>query len=250
MQQKSNLVFAALAGSRWLRGVTMLALLALSNTYASAQPVVFHASQSGQQTLDQGSGGGNPFASALIDALQTPNLTLADLASTIRRLTVVKSNAFQSADTPEPATLGPGLMAPAGAAERRAALVLVVSTYSGGAQSLPGAKVDAARTAQAFRQVGFDTETAIDLDLRAIRKKLAEFATRTEHHGASIIYTTGHGVEVDGKTYLIPGAYPINEGNRALATHAIQLSEIGQSLRAKRMNLLFYGGCRDNPLGG
>lgn len=34
-----------------------------------AAPSVFYASQSGKSTLDQGQGGGNPFASALVELL-------------------------------------------------------------------------------------------------------------------------------------------------------------------------------------
>jgi hypothetical protein len=33
-----------------------------------------------------------------------------------------------------------------------------------------------------------------------------------------------------------------------LPTRALRLAEIGGGLRARSVNLLFWGGCRDNPL--
>ena len=69
-----------------------------------------------------------------------------------------------------------------------------------------------------------------------------------ENMKAAVIYTTGHGVEVDNTVYLLPGDYPLAEKNAALPTRALRLADIGAGLRAKRVNLLFYGGCRDNPL--
>jgi len=39
------------------------------------RPLHFYASQSGAETLDQGEGGGNPFASALIELLGRPTIT-------------------------------------------------------------------------------------------------------------------------------------------------------------------------------
>jgi len=63
-------------------------------------PLVFYASQSGRPTLDAGEGGGNPFASALIELLQRQSLTLAELHSDIVRLTQTKSQGFQIPDAP------------------------------------------------------------------------------------------------------------------------------------------------------
>ena len=54
--------------------------------------------------------------------------------------------------------------------------------------------------------------------------------------------------EVDGKVYLVPGDYPLSERNAALARHALPISELSANAHAKRLNMIFYGGCRDNPL--
>jgi hypothetical protein len=51
--------------------------------------------QSGGRTLNQGEGGGSPFASALIELLARKKLTIDTLARDIAELTERSSRAFQ-----------------------------------------------------------------------------------------------------------------------------------------------------------
>ena len=88
---------------------------------------------------------------------------------------------------------------------------------------------------------------AADLNLLSMRQKLVAFGARSKNHDAAVIYTTGHGLEVGGTVFLVPGDYPIGERNTALASHALPLPEIAEAAQAKEINLVFYGGCRDNP---
>ena len=214
---------------------------------ARAETLLFHASSSGKQTLDQGEGGGNPFASSLIDVLAQPHAALGDLPATLHRLTVQKSGGFQTPDVPAGAARADWSLVPATSGERRIALVLVVSDYrSGGAPSLPGAKTDAQRIATALQRARFETEVALDLDLMSMRQKLADFAARSARYDAAAIYVTGHGVEVARTVYLLPGSYPVALKDAAL-NDAIRLADIAGSVHARHVNLVFYGGCRDNP---
>lgn len=214
-------------------------------------PLVFHATSSGKQTLDQGEGGGNPFASALIDILRRPTVKLGELPAALRDLTHEKSRGFQTADVPVAPIASRWQVLPSASGERRIALVLIVSDYSrsGGAPSLPGARHDGERVRAALEAAGFATRLELDLDADGMQRTLAQFSAASEHADAAAIYTTGHGVERAGVVYLIPGDYPIAQRNGALATRAVPLSDIRSSLKARHVNLLFYGGCRDDPLG-
>jgi hypothetical protein len=223
---------------------------------AGAETLIFHASQSGRQTLDQGEGGGNPFASALIEVLGRKSARLAELPAAMSELTARKSRNAQQADVPERTPNGTWDLVPARLDEARIALVMVVSDYaaSGGAgadaaPSLAGARHDAERVAQALQAAGFKTQVAIDLGRAQMRETVSKFSVESAQADAALIYTTGHGVEVDGTVYLLPGDYPLAKKNAALSSRALPVRDIGAGLRAKRVNLLFYGGCRDNPLG-
>lgn len=230
--------------------IVVIAIVSLTKPL-HAETLIFHASKSGKTTLDQGDGGGNPFASSLVEILTQPSVRLSDFPAVLRRLTEAKSRGFQSPDVPTLVSPKSWTLVPASAKESRIALVMVVSDYtkSGGVQSLPGAKQDAERVAAAFKRAGFATEVALNLNLQSMRDRLADFAVRSSQHDAAIIYTTGHGVEVAGTVFLIPGDYPITERTSALAKWAISLPEIAKAVQAKQVNLVFYGGCRDNPFG-
>jgi hypothetical protein len=215
---------------------------------AYAETLIFHASSSGKQTLDEGEGGGNPFATSLIEVLAQPRADLGDLPLALQRLTLQKSGGFQTPDVPAGVTRPEWALVPARSGERRIALVLVVSDYrSGGAPSLSGAKNDARRIATALQRAGFDTDIALDFDLVSMRQKLDDFASRSAQYDAAAIYVTGHGVEVARTVYLLPGSYPVDLKNAALNDHAIRLTDIAGAPRARQVNLVFYGGCRDNP---
>lgn len=233
------------------RTLAVVGMVLLSIAPVGAETLVFHAASSGGQTLDQGEGGGNPFASSLIEILNAPSIRLAELPATLQRLTGQKSGGFQKPDVPSAMSQHDWQLVPAAPGERRIALVMVVSDYtaSGGATSLTGAKLDAERVAAALRRAGFETEMALDLALPEMRAKLSQFAARSRAHDAALVYTTGHGVEVNGTIYLLPGDYPVAARNTALETRALALPEIARSPSAGKVNLVLYAGCRDNPLG-
>jgi len=229
-------------------GAVVLSLI-IASSVVRAETLVFFASASGKQTNDNREGGGNPFASALIEILARPSVKLSELPAALRQLTIEKSKGFQSPDVPTSIAEHSLSLVPPYGAQRRIALVLVVSDYngSGGIESLPGAKYDSLRVASALTRVGFNTEVALDLGLQSMRERLAAFRARSIESDAAVVYTTGHGVEVAGTVYLMPGDYPVAERDRSLGEKALRLSEIADALRAKKINLVFYGGCRDDP---
>jgi len=231
-----------------VRLIVALCLIIVPITTARSGPLLFHASSPGQRTLDDAEGGGNPFASALIEILGRGEMPLAKFPAALRTLTVKKSKGRQLPDVPKAVSPDDWELVPQRAGEKRVALVLVVSDYrKSRAKSLPGAEHDAHRVAVALAKAGFVTETALNLDLSNMRKKLSDFSAASADFEAAVIYTTGHGLETNGAVYLIPGDYPRNEGNSALPAKALPLQEIASAARAKQVNLVFYGGCRDDP---
>jgi hypothetical protein len=216
---------------------------------ARSEPLIFKASASGHQTLDQGEGGGNPFASSLIEILQQGEVRLADLPEKLRVLTVKESGGYQTPDVPDVAAPFDWRLVPRSSSEKRIALILVVSNYErAGAVSLPGAAYDAQRVGAALSKAGFEMEIALDLDLQGMRKKLKSFEAASSRYDVATIYTTGHGVESNGVVYLVPGDFPLSQGEKALSSSALPLPEIAKAVHAKTVNLVFYGACRDNPL--
>jgi hypothetical protein len=210
--------------------------------------IVYHASQSGQPTLDSDAQGGNPFATAFIEALSQRDATLSEFTTRLGKLTKRHSGGFQSIAV-SPSVLWPDWsVSPSRKTGKRVALVLVISDYSASqSPSLPGARFDAGRIAMALERAGFDTTRALDLDEPDFRAALAAFRIKSADAEVALIYTTGHGVEIDGRVHLLAGNYPVEQGAAALARHGYPLSWISRAATARSVNLVFYAGCRNNP---
>ncbi len=226
----------------------ILNLTSISLAGSPVEPIYFYASQPGELTIDQDEEGGNPFASAFVDLLTHETLTFDTFRNNLIDKTLQKSRGFQRPDISSQIDMEEWQFLPKSSTEKRIALVFVFSDYTiAGADSLPGAKNDLDRISQALSQAGFEVQTAIDPDQSKLNSILNEFSERSKTSDIAVLYTTGHGVEVDGTIYLLPGDYPLIYGMYELNERAIRLTRIAGAARASKANLVFYGGCRNNP---
>jgi hypothetical protein len=212
--------------------------------------MVFYATSSGGQTLDVGDGGGNPFASALIEAARESELR--SLAARLRELTAAKSGGVQLAESAGDAAVPTWRFAEDMALERerRVALVLVVSDYSGlrpGAE-LVGAALDERRIAAMLAQRGFSVEQGVGPTRAELVQALAAFRRRSRRADVGVVYSTGHGIDVDGVVYLLPGDYPLSAGFGVarLRGQAIGVPRMIDAASATKQNLVFFAGCRSH----
>lgn len=218
-----------------------------------APTVVITSVAPGEEAIDRDAFGGNPLASALIAVARDRQTPFREALARLLDLTTAYSNEQHHPVAGVPGGGGwsddgwrLGMAAPG---ERRVALVAVFAEYRLDTQlpSLPGAALDAVRVSRALRSVGFATEMVVALDRAELRAALARHDQQSAAADTSLIYVTGHGVEHRGRIALLPGDYPARGGAAALPTHAIMLDEIAGAGRAHRRNLLFYGGCRNDP---
>lgn len=219
-------------------------------TVRSTPTLLIYATSPGGTTLDAGNDGGNPFASALIEAARDPILRLKDLESTLRRLTLSNSEGHQTIECVGDHTLPGWRFAEDATAprQRRTAQLLVVSDYSALAPnaSLPGAAGDERRVAAMLAQHGFAVDQGVGCTRSDLLAALTSFRRRSRRSDVAVIYSTGHGVQLEDTVYLIPGDYPIGEGpSRAqLKRHAISVTRIANAAAARSLNLVFFAGCR------
>jgi hypothetical protein len=209
---------------------------------SATKPVYFYASQSGRVTLDQDREGGNPFASAVVELLARSSITFAAFQADLINLTKQKSGGLQDPDVVGGDSLATWRFLPKPRTEKWVALVLVFSDYPVLRRSLPGAKRDLHRVAIALHSVGFEVWAVSDPDQAALGKIMRLFADLATRSDVAVLYVTGHGFEVSGATYLLPGY------SRSYLDRTVQLSTLASVLRARRVNLVFYGGCRNGPV--
>ena len=100
-------------------------------------------------------------------------------------------------------------------AEKRVALVLGDSAYQH-APSLTNPANDAALIAKTLKDAGFDVvDSRQNLSAQETRRALREFSDEAADADIAVVYFAGHGLELDGVNYLIPG-WVLSEGEIAL----------------------------------
>ena len=127
----------------------------------------------------------NKAGSPIIDAARQQKIAAARLA--------VLNDVQQDAATPAAAT----------APLQKLALVIGNGSYSV-ANALPNPPKDARRIAQELRSIGFDTTEGIDMSSDAMRRAVKDFLTKAPQAKITLIYFAGHGMQIDGKNYLVP----------------------------------------------
>lgn len=210
---------------------------------------IVYGTASGGTTIDADEYGGNPFATALIQISREHDQTLAALLPQLRALTYTGSGKHQ---TPSwvlqphdgawsfPLTEG-------SRAERRVALVLVVSDYTfPGVTPLAGAAHDERRVAAMLASHGFTVVQGIHSDRQSLLKALRSFARHSRNADVALVYCTGHGVEQAHQVHLLPANYPFDSGFRSttLNRNGIPVQRIATACRATNVNLTFFAGCR------
>jgi len=142
------------------------------------------------------------------------------------------------APTPSPAPVAPG---------KRMALVIGNGAYAH-VKALPNPPNDARAIAKSLRDIGFTVSEGIDLDRAAMQKVTRDFLREAARAQVAVVYYAGHGVQVDGRNYLIPVDVALKPG--ANMTEAmIETDTIMAGLDDQvRTNILIFDACRNNPM--
>jgi TPR repeat protein len=141
------------------------------------------------------------------------------------------------------------LLCPAGArAADRVALVLGMSDYRT-IPALANAANDARLIGQTLSDIGFEVTTLIDAPSQSVFDALAAFAVSAETADLALIYFAGHGVEVQGRNYLIPADAEVRS-NAEVARVSASLDDLLAAVDgARKMRIVILDSCRDNPFG-
>src|SRR6516164_1387715 len=123
------------------------------------------------------------------------------------------------------------LTLPAGAAERRIALVVGNANYQTG--SLPTPANDAGLVAQTLQAAGFDVAGARDLDQESLRRAFRDFlkASSSGPDTVAYIYLSGYGVQLEGENYFVPVDGRI-ANDTSVSAEALRLSDYIRPLSA------------------
>jgi hypothetical protein len=135
-------------------------------------------------------------------------------------------------------------------ASRRRALVIGVDGYLN-LESLQKARNDAQAVSNALVDLGFDVLTLYDASRREINSAVSTLAGQIEPGDEVLFYFAGHGIEVDGRNYLLPSDVPVvNYGDESFLTgESIPAGRILDTFQRKgaRTTVMVLDACRNNP---
>ena len=133
-------------------------------------------------------------------------------------------------------------------ADRRKALVVGNGRYVA-ANPLRNASSDAIAMAGKLRALNFDVTLAVDVDKDSFEASVNRFAGSLQGAEAALFYYAGHGLQVDGRNYMVPvDARADNEAD--LPFQLVALDIVLNRLASNRLtSIVILDACRDNPLG-
>ncbi len=138
--------------------------------------------------------------------------------------------------------------APAHAVESRGVALVVGNSEYQHANPLQNPKNDAEAVAATFERLGLTVVKGIDLTRLHFEELIRTFAREARGAPVAIFFYAGHGLQVDGRNYLVPIDAKISD-ETDLEFETVRLETVlGQMEREQRTNLVFLDACRDNPL--
>lgn len=142
------------------------------------------------------------------------------------------------------------LLATAAAAERggrRVALVIGNGTYRSMTRLVnPGN--DAQEIGTKLETLGFEVQVQVDRDKRAMEKDLAAFYKQGQGATLALFFYAGHGIQVDGRNYLLPVDAEPPEDEAEIHQQAVELEYLVRQVQRKaQASLIFLDACRNNP---
>jgi tetratricopeptide (TPR) repeat protein len=160
------------------------------------------------------------------------------------------------APSPAPAPAAPPAQAPAAESApiaagavlgQRVALVIGNGAYAN-VKALPNPPNDARAIAKNLRDIGFTVSEGADLDRAAMQKMTRDFLREAVRAQIAVIYYAGHGVQIEGRNYLVPVDARLQAGPN-VTDAMIDMDTILAGLDDQvRTNILIFDACRNNPM--
>jgi TPR repeat protein len=126
------------------------------------------------------------------------------------------------------------------------ALVVGNAAYPGSGR-LDNPVNDATAISQKLRAMGFTVTTVTDANRQRLVQAMSQFRRTAASADVSLLFYSGHGVQVFGKNYMLP--IDVDQTDVAQATiQGVSLNEVVENFLPGKTKLVFLDACRDNPL--
>jgi len=135
---------------------------------------------------------------------------------------------------------------PSAGAEPRTALVIGNARYA--TAPLRNPVNDARSMAGALRGLGFDVTLLEDVSQTQMKRAIDRFGKKLRDGGVGLFYFSGHGMQVNGRNYLIPVNANV-EAEEDVEYESVDAGRVLAKMESARngMNLVILDACRNNP---
>jgi len=132
------------------------------------------------------------------------------------------------------------------ATEQRIALVIGNSNYDVGRLKNP--VNDATDMAAALKKLGFSVIIKNDAGHKEMETAIKEFGRQLKKDAIGLFFYAGHGVQIEGRNYLIPLGANIEEESD-VEYKAVNLNRVFDVMDSagNKLNIVILDACRDNP---
>ena len=131
--------------------------------------------------------------------------------------------------------------------QKRQALVVGNGQYT--ENRLRNAENDALAIAQELQRSGFEVTIYTNANQRDLKKAIRTFGQELkEHGGVGLFYYAGHGLQAEGRNYLVPVAADIRK-EQDIEFECVDLGRILVEMEYAQnaLNIVILDACRDNP---
>ncbi len=136
--------------------------------------------------------------------------------------------------------------APAASQERKTALVIGNSAYL--VSPLKNPANDARIMSKTLRELGFSVDERVNLSQGEMKLAIESFGKAIKQGGVGLFYYAGHGMQVNGRNYLIPVDADI-QGEAEVDIKAVDAGAVlaKMDMAQNSMNIVILDACRNNP---
>lgn len=127
-------------------------------------------------------------------------------------------------------------------------VALVVGNDSYPKWPLKNSANDARSVEAALREVGFQTETVLNVGLKNLERSVDQFVTRIQPGDVAMFYYAGHGIQIDAENYLVPVDFDAkDEADAKYVSYSASRVQERMDRAGARLTILVLDACRNNP---
>jgi uncharacterized caspase-like protein len=131
--------------------------------------------------------------------------------------------------------------------EARVALVIGNSEYqSQEVSKLANPTNDAHAMAEVLNKLGFSVIELTNATQKEMNRAIVDFGESLEPDTVALFYFAGHGLQVNGKNFLVPVDADISS-SRAVSAETVDMDSVLDQLAYSKVSIVVLDACRNNP---